>query len=100
MILYENGTKDIFNEEKRNTSDIGFNAQEVEALVPEAVSEYTQIESGKVYKRIKHERLIPYLASAIQHLKLDVENQKNINKQINDELQSIKDELQSINYKA
>jgi len=92
--------EDIFNEEKRDTSDIGFIAQEVEALVPLSVSEYTQIETGEVYKRIKHERLIPYLASAIQHLKLDVENQKNINKQINDELQSIKDELQSINYKA
>ena len=92
--------EDIFNEEKRDTSDIGFIAQEVEALVPLSVSEYTQIETGEVYKRIKHERLIPYLASAIQHLKLDAENQKNINKQINDELQSIKDELQSINYKA
>jgi hypothetical protein len=99
--------EDIFNEEKRDTSDIGFIAQEVETLVPLSVSEYTQIETGEVYKRIKHERLIPYLASAIQHLKLDVENQKNINKQINDELQSIKDELQSIkdelqsvNYKA
>jgi hypothetical protein len=59
---------DIFNEEKRDTSDLGFIAQEVEALVPEAVSEYTQIESGEVYKRIKHERLIPYLLSAIQYL--------------------------------
>jgi hypothetical protein len=59
---------DIFNEEKRDTSDIGFIAQEVEALVPEAVSEYTQIESGEVYKRIKHERLVPYLLSAIQYL--------------------------------
>jgi len=60
--------EDIFNEEKRNTSDIGFIAQEVEALVPEAVSEYTQIESGEVYKNIKHERLVPYLLSAIQYL--------------------------------
>jgi len=59
---------DIFNEQKRNTSDLGFIAQEVEALVPEAVSEYTQIESGEVYKNIKHERIIPYLLSAIQYL--------------------------------
>jgi len=63
-----NWREDIFNEEKRNTSDIGFIAQEVEALVPEAVSEYTQIESGEVYKNIKHERLVPYLLSAIQYL--------------------------------
>ena len=60
--------EDIFNEEKRNTSDLGFIAQEVEELIPEAVSEYTQIESGEVYKNIKHERLVPYLLSAIQYL--------------------------------
>jgi len=72
--------EDIFNEEKRNTSDIGFIAQEVEALVPEAVSEYTQIESGEVYKRIKHERLIPYLVGAIQRLDYDNEvKQREIN---------------------
>ena len=59
---------DIFNEQKRNTSDLGFIAQEVEELIPEAVSEYTQIESGEVYKNIKHERLVPYLLSAIQYL--------------------------------
>ena len=60
--------EDIFNKEKRNTSDLGFIAQEVEELIPEAVSEYTQIESGEVYKNIKHERLVPYLLSAIQYL--------------------------------
>jgi hypothetical protein len=58
----------IFNEEKRNTNDLGFIAQEVEALVPEAVSEYKEVSSGEVYKRIKHERLIPYLLTAIQYL--------------------------------
>ena len=60
--------EDIFNEEKRNTSDLGFIAQEVEALVPEAVSEYKEVSSGEVYKNIKHERLVPYLLSAIQYL--------------------------------
>jgi hypothetical protein len=59
---------DVFNESKRNTHDIGFIAQEVEDIVPEAVSEYTEIESGNVYKRIKHERLVPYLLKAIQYL--------------------------------
>jgi hypothetical protein len=59
---------DIFNEQKRNTSDIGFIAQEIEEIIPEAVSEYTQIESGEVYKNIKHERIIPYLLTAIQYL--------------------------------
>lgn len=58
----------IFNELKRNTSDVGFIAQEVEELVPLAVSEYKEITSGEVYKNIKHERLIPYLLTAIQYL--------------------------------
>ena len=91
-----NWREDIFNESKRNTRDVGFIAQEVEELVPEAVSEYTELGSGNVYKNIKHERLIPYLVGAIQHLKLDVENQKIINKKTNDELQTTKDELQSV----
>ena len=90
-----NWREDIFNESKRNTRDVGFIAQEVEELVPEAVSEYTELGSGNVYKNIKHERLIPYLVGAIQHLKLDVENQKIINKKTNDELQTTKDELQT-----
>jgi hypothetical protein len=65
---------DIFNEQKRNTSDIGFIAQEIEEIIPEAVSEYTQIESGEVYKNIKHERIIPYLLTAIQYLLQEREN--------------------------
>jgi hypothetical protein len=60
--------EDIFNESKRNTGDIGFIAQEIEELIPEAVSEYTEINSGEVYKSIKYERLIPYLLVTIQHL--------------------------------
>jgi hypothetical protein len=59
---------DIFNEQKRGQQDIGFIAQEVEELIPYAVGEYTNIESGEVYKNMKHERIIPYLTSAIQRL--------------------------------
>jgi len=62
---------DVFNESKRNTSDVGFIAQQLEPLVPLAVSEYTEIGSGVVYKRIKHERLIPYLVGAIKSLDHD-----------------------------
>jgi hypothetical protein len=59
---------DIFNEQKRGQQDIGFIAQEVEELIPYAVGEYTNIESGEIYKNMKHERIIPYLTSAIQKL--------------------------------
>ena len=63
-----NWKEDIFNENKRNTSDIGFIAQEIEKLIPEAVSEYTEIKTGETYKNIKYERIIPHLLSTIQYL--------------------------------
>jgi hypothetical protein len=57
---------DIFNEQKRSLQDVGFIAQEVEVVVPYAVSEYRYSEN--TYKNMKHERLIPYLVGAIQRL--------------------------------
>jgi hypothetical protein len=60
--------EDVFNENKRNTNDIGFIAQEIEKIIPEAVSEYTEFTSKEVYKNIKHERIIPYLLVTIQYL--------------------------------
>jgi hypothetical protein len=71
-----NWKEDIFNELKRNTSDIGFIAQEIETLIPEAVSEYTEIKTGEVYKNIKYERIIPHLLSTIQYLLNQVEELK------------------------
>lgn len=59
---------DIFNTNKRNTSDAGFIAQEVEPVIPYAVSEFDEINSGITYKNMKHERIIPYLVGSIQHL--------------------------------
>ena len=63
---------DIFNKQMRNHDDVGFIAQQVEEVIPYAVGEYTEIESGETYKRMKHERIIPYLVAAIQ--RLDAEN--------------------------
>lgn len=65
---------DIFNETKRGTNDVGFIAQEVEEIIPQAVAEYQEMNSGTFYKNIKHERLIPYLVGAIQ--KLEYTNKK------------------------
>jgi hypothetical protein len=64
---------DIFNESKRGSHDVGFIAQEVEEVVPQAVAEYKEMNSGTFYKNIKHERLIPYLVGAIQKLQLRIE---------------------------
>jgi hypothetical protein len=69
---------DIFNKEKRLTKDVGFIAQEIEPLIPYAVSEYKNEEN--IYKNMKHERLIPYLVSSIQRLeKIISEQQQKIN---------------------
>jgi hypothetical protein len=59
---------DIFNVSRQGQSDSGFIAQEIETLIPHAVGEYTQIETGDVYKNMRHERIIPYLTAAIQRL--------------------------------
>ena len=59
---------DIFNKSKRGSCDVGFIAQEVEEIIPQAVAEYQEMNSGTFYKSIKHERLIPYLVGAIQNL--------------------------------
>lgn len=59
---------DIFNESKRGFCDVGFIAQEVEDIIPQAVADYQEMNSGTFYKSIKHERLIPYLVGAIQNL--------------------------------
>jgi len=58
----------IANLSKIGTNDVGFIAQEVEEVVEYAVGEFSDLESGEVYKKIKHERIIPYLVGAIQKL--------------------------------
>ena len=69
----------IFNEQHRGQDDSGFIAQEVEELIPHAVGEYTEIESGETYKNMRHERIIPYLTATIQKLIQRVEqNEKEI----------------------
>jgi lysophospholipase L1-like esterase len=63
----------ISNEQKRGTHDVGFIAQEVESSTHYAVDEFKDIKDQETYKRIKYERLVPYLVGSIKHLtaKLD-----------------------------
>jgi hypothetical protein len=58
----------IANESKIGTEDAGFIAQEVEEVIEYAVDDFEEIGSGEIYKKIKHERIIPYLVGAIQRL--------------------------------
>jgi hypothetical protein len=58
-------------------SDSGFIAQEVETIIPHAVSEFKEIKSGKIYKNMRHERIIPYLVKSIQELYLKIQELEN-----------------------
>ena len=62
----------IANTSKIGTDDAGFIAQEVEEVVEYAVGEFSDLESGEVYKKINHERIIPYLVGAIQKLEAKI----------------------------
>ena len=76
---------DIFNESKRGTNDIGFIAQEVEEIIPCAVSDY--VTSDVNYKHIKHERILPYLVGSIQKLTRENDELRNRLTQIESLLQ-------------
>ena len=63
----------IQNKAKRGTTDAGFIAQEVEDVVEYAVGEFDDIVSGERYKKLNHERIIPYLVGAIQLLQQKID---------------------------
>jgi hypothetical protein len=57
---------DMFNETYRGKSDIGFIAQDLETIIPEATMD--TIINGEIFKTIKYERIVPVLVSAVQEL--------------------------------
>ena len=67
----------IANTSRRGSKDVGFIAQEVEKSIPYAVSEFTDLNTGEIFKNMKHERIIPYLVAAVQHLHRLVKNLQN-----------------------
>ena len=72
--------EDLFNSNMANKNDIGFIAQEVKLLIPEAVSTF-KIEMNDIdYNYIKYERMIPYLINNIKYLNnkiVELENKLN-----------------------
>jgi hypothetical protein len=55
-------------EEKRNTNDVGFIAQEIKEILPFTTGKYKSLHSEKEFHNIKYERIIPYLVKSIQEL--------------------------------
>lgn len=58
--------EDIYNEKYQNKDDVGFIAQEIEKVIPLAVGEFEI--NDTTFKKIKHERIIPYIVKSIQEL--------------------------------
>jgi hypothetical protein len=85
---------DISNTCKKNTDDVGFIAQEVEDVIKYAVDEFQDIQTEKMYKKLKHERIIPYLVGAIQKLETDNKINTGQLKQLQEQLQQTTEQLQ------
>ena len=66
---------DVFNQAKRGMDDVGFIAQEIEEVIPKAVSKFNIPDSDVEYKRIKYERIMPYIIKSLQNV---IETQKTI----------------------
>jgi hypothetical protein len=84
----------IANTSKIGTDDAGFIAQEVEEVVEYAVGEFTDLESGEVYKKINHERIIPYLVGAIQKLNDDNSKKSSEMNKLNDLITKLSNRLE------
>ena len=66
------------NQQVYTGHDVGVLAQEVEKVVPEIVE--TREHDG--YKAVKYEKLVPLLINAINDLKAEIEELKDINKKV------------------
>ncbi len=86
---------DVGNILKRGKRDVGFIAQEVEKVIDYVVDEYTDINNNQVYKKINHERLIPYLTLSLQQLDKKVVKQQEEIEMLKTELQSNKQEFET-----
>jgi Chaperone of endosialidase len=82
-----NWKQDIHNKEKAGTEDIGFIAQEVEGICPLLVDEFTlpgdNGEDAEKYKKVKYEKVVPYLVKVVQDLVKE-------NREIRQELEKLK----------
>ena len=85
---------DIYNIEHRNKDDVGFIAQEVEEVIPFAVGEFS-IEQNK-YKKINHERIIPYVVKSIQELSVIVDDLQIENNQLKVENNQLKENVNKV----
>jgi hypothetical protein len=76
---------DVFNESYKNRTDIGFIAQDIEPIIPEAIQQMPVGEN--IYKGIKYERLLPYIVSLLQKQQSKIDYLESELKKLTDPLQ-------------
>jgi Chaperone of endosialidase len=86
-----NWKDDIYNEMYRGKEDVGFIAQEVEQVIPYAVGDF-EVENNK-YKKIRHERILPYVVKSVQELEQENVSMKNTITELTNENNSMKEQL-------
>jgi hypothetical protein len=79
--------EDIYNIEHRNKDDVGFIAQEVEAIIPFATGQFDI--NDDTFKKIKHERIIPYVVKSIQELSEKIDRLEEENKLLKIKLEKL-----------
>jgi hypothetical protein len=83
-----NWKNNIQNEMYRGQHDIGFIAQEIEEVIPEAIKEVEM--NGDNFKTIKYERLFPIIIGAIKELKEDNEQLRTLVNSLKQEVEALK----------
>jgi hypothetical protein len=85
---------DIVNEDYRGITDIGFIAQDVEPIIPQAIKEVTM--NDDTFKTIKYERFIPVLVGAIKELDEKNKQQEIIIQSQIEEIDDLKSRLERV----
>ena len=86
--------QDIYNEMYRGKEDVGFIAQEVEQVIPYAVGDF-EVENNK-YKKIRHERILPYVVKSVQELHSENNSMKNTITELTNENVSMKNTIMEL----
>ena len=79
--------EDIYNTEHQNKDDVGFIAQEVEAIIPFATGQFDI--KDDTFKKIRHERIIPYVVKSIQELSEKIDRLEEENKLLKIKLEKL-----------
>lgn len=87
---------ECFNDSYKGTHDIGFIAQEVEKIIPQATKDVDFF--GDTYKTIKYERIVPLLVGAIKKLQEKNSRLEALYKGQSTELESLRNDMAKVKF--